>query len=203
MSCSGLQEKCFPSASQSPPEILLTRTRNHRRAHDLDPYNVDVLNNLAFLLHTTMGKSDEAEVLFRTALRIDPLDVDAMNSLGILLQTARFQYVEAESWFRRALSLRPDDVDVLNNLALLLQVHIFLCIPPFLFLSMLVPRRWMYSLSSNFRVLLTCPPLSPDQMRGELFEARRFLERALIISPADLGTANNLNNLNRLIRYGI
>ncbi|MFO1425027.1 MAG: tetratricopeptide repeat protein [Candidatus Competibacteraceae bacterium] len=61
------------------------------------------------------GRLDEAESLYRRALRRDPRHVDALHFLGVLT-SQRGRHAEAAELIRQALALNPRYADAWNNL---------------------------------------------------------------------------------------
>jgi Flp pilus assembly protein TadD len=58
--------------------------KHHRRAAELAPEDVRMLNNLAFSLHMS-GKTEEAEQVYKKALKLNPTEPRVRNNLGFLL----------------------------------------------------------------------------------------------------------------------
>lgn len=79
-----------PSANA--PEVLAQAVQSHRQ-----------------------GRLDEAESLYRRALRRDPRCVDALHFLGVLT-SQRGRHAEADELIRQALALNPRYADAWNNL---------------------------------------------------------------------------------------
>jgi tetratricopeptide (TPR) repeat protein len=78
-------------------------------------------NNLGIAL-TQLGRADEAQNAFATALRIDPQYADAEADWGLLL-VAMGDAEGASKHFHRALSLRPDCAAALHGLEALRQIQ--------------------------------------------------------------------------------
>lgn len=72
-------------------------------------------HNQALVRHQT-GKLDEAEPLYRQALKQHPEHFDSLHMLGVL-HAQRGQAAEAAELIGTALRLQPDDATALNNLA--------------------------------------------------------------------------------------
>lgn len=81
--------------------------RCYRSALEFDPDDVDVLNNLAWLL-VKRGAADEAAGLAARAADLAPDDADVLDTLATALLGSK-RFVEAERVARRARSLRSED----------------------------------------------------------------------------------------------
>ena len=79
--------------------------KHYERALTLDPTDLSLVNNAAFLLKS-LGRLDEALVVGEAIVRRDPMNTTAVNSLGYR-QRWSGRYDEAISSFRTALSLTP------------------------------------------------------------------------------------------------
>lgn len=97
-------------------EPALARIEEIRAAGAADA----ALLNLAGACAHALGRLDQAELYWQTALTHDPADVALWNNLGILFQ-GQNRAAEAQSAYRRALELHPDGADAHYNLGLLLQ----------------------------------------------------------------------------------
>lgn len=88
-------------------------------ALNLNPQNLDALNNLS-ILYLNSGKSEQAEALLRQVLALQPDSLPALNILGVLLgRTGRHK--EGESLLRRAVTLNPGFADAWQNLGVNLR----------------------------------------------------------------------------------
>ncbi|MBF0181684.1 MAG: tetratricopeptide repeat protein [Magnetococcales bacterium] len=76
--------------------------------------------NLAAACHLRLERPDQAESLWRQALRIDPGHAEIWNNLGVLLKRQR-RYAESEAALREAVRFRPDFHDAFVNLRNLLH----------------------------------------------------------------------------------
>ena len=92
--------------------------QSYRRALELKPLDVDILNNLGVVLRAS-GRTTEALERYRQALALDPenagIHANFGNALSELGQTA-----EAEKHLRQALALNPSSVDARCALAIFL-----------------------------------------------------------------------------------
>ncbi|KAK6050962.1 tetratricopeptide repeat protein, partial [Cooperia oncophora] len=77
------------------------------------------MNNLANILEVK-GRSEEAEVLLRKALRSRPVFAVAWMNLGVTLMN-QGKFEEALNSFHRSIQLRPSSADCLFNLGNLYQ----------------------------------------------------------------------------------
>jgi tetratricopeptide (TPR) repeat protein len=85
-----------------------------QRALNVTTNNTKMHSNLAIELQLH-GRTDEAIVHFREAVRIKPDYVNALNNLGKALQS-QGKVNEAITYYQRVLSLRPGHPDALSNL---------------------------------------------------------------------------------------
>ena len=79
---------------------------DYERAYKLDPENSAVIHRKASLLRT-LGKYEEAILLFQKLIKIDPVNTRAFSSLGITYLNAR-HFEEAQKQFHYLLELSPD-----------------------------------------------------------------------------------------------
>ncbi len=93
----------------------------YRRALDINPSNVDVLNNIGNAL-TRLNRIGEALEYLRRALTLDPSYPDAHYNLAHAL-VAGGQLPEAVAHYRTALTLRPDWPQVRAEFDALLADH--------------------------------------------------------------------------------
>ena len=91
---------------------------SYRRALDLAPDNVAVLNGAGWLMRAT-GRMDEAIALYRRAIEQDPLSSLAHHSLAATYYYAG-RLAEAEAAFRKTLELAPKRTETRSNLAMVL-----------------------------------------------------------------------------------
>lgn len=79
---------------------------DYDRAYKLDPENSAVIHRKASLLRS-LGKYEEAILLFQKLIKIDPVNTRAFSSLGITYMNAR-HFEEAKREFHYLLELSPD-----------------------------------------------------------------------------------------------
>ncbi|CAO3424958.1 O-linked N-acetylglucosamine transferase, SPINDLY family protein [Azospirillum doebereinerae] len=153
----------------------------------------ECLHNLGLALHQT-GELAEAERVFFAAILRAPRFAEAYHSLGVTL-AARGNGEDAIAAFRRAVEERPDWTEAQLNLAATLgQNHQ----PQAAFA---VHRDLLARHPQNDRLLFLAgtAALAADV----LGEADRLLRQALLRSPRDAGTMNNLAlALHRMGRLG-
>lgn len=89
---------------------------NLKRAHELDPRNLDTLFNLG-RVHQSLGHLAEAAKAYRRALEIAPGDVKSLNNLGNVLRELE-DLDGALSCYDTALKQQPDAAPLLLNLGL-------------------------------------------------------------------------------------
>ncbi|HTI70938.1 MAG TPA: tetratricopeptide repeat protein [Candidatus Limnocylindria bacterium] len=83
------------------------------------PRHAGVFNNLGIALNA-LGRPEEAEARFRTALGLDPLLVEALNGVGLSLAQRR-QFPVALREFERAKALKPGYLPTYINISLALE----------------------------------------------------------------------------------
>ena len=76
-----------------------------RKAQELEPHNVDVLNGVGHIA-VTLGRFDEAIDALEAAVDLDPLSQSPLNSLGLVYMNSG-DFDKAESAFRLLLKLNP------------------------------------------------------------------------------------------------
>lgn len=94
------------SATSVPKAPVTVSVPDRQRAHALVTQGIQCAQ---------ADKLEEAEALFREAVRLHPDWSDAQNSLGVAL-ARRKRFAEALPCFRAALSLGPESAEVHNNL---------------------------------------------------------------------------------------
>jgi Tfp pilus assembly protein PilF len=67
-----------------------------------------------------LGRTVEAERIYRQALAVDAKNADAANGLGLLM-AKQGRNEEARKLFESAIAARRDDADAINNLGVLYQ----------------------------------------------------------------------------------
>ncbi|MEO5339983.1 MAG: tetratricopeptide repeat protein [Magnetococcus sp. MYC-9] len=90
-----------------------------QEALNIQPYAVDIHNNLGILLQR-QNRVEEAEEAFRKALDIQPNRATTLYNFGHFLQEQN-RLEEAEGAYRQAISLQPDFAGAHNNLGNLLK----------------------------------------------------------------------------------
>jgi tetratricopeptide (TPR) repeat protein len=113
-----------PSTTPGADDGLELRDANaaidaYRRAIAADPTRLDARTNLGRLLHET-GRLDDAEAVYREALRSCGNDALLLYNFGVLLDD-RDRKVEAMAAYQLALSSDPAMADCHYNLALLYE----------------------------------------------------------------------------------
>lgn len=88
---------------------------------ELRPAAAYAYNDLAIVVER-LGRMDDAELLYRSALRLNPKLAAAHSNLGVLL-TDRGREQEAEACFRAALAIKPDFQRARLDLAQLLLMQ--------------------------------------------------------------------------------
>ena len=111
-------EELFETAIdyESQPEMLEQAVENYRRVIDLAPRWLEAHINLGVALYQ-MGRTDEAQAAFRSAVQIDPTNGISRYNLGCVLEE-QGQIEEAISHLRCAAEMMPAHADVHFNLAL-------------------------------------------------------------------------------------
>jgi len=71
---------------------------------------------------TMLGRLDDAEAAFRSAVALDPRFADAWFNLANVLREQQ-RFADADAAYRRVIELRPDHTGAFNNLANLLRVQ--------------------------------------------------------------------------------
>ena len=180
-----------------------------RRSLALAPGSPQALNNLGSALHK-QGRNEEAEPLLVQAVRQRRDFVEALYNLG-LVRIRRHDHVGADSALRTALKLAPDDPRVLTTLAELtgemslidesleLAQHAHALDPDAPAVLWALAGAWRlhgdYAAAERLmRRTIELNQSAPHYAnlghllweKGELVEARKMLEQALVLDP---GTA--------------
>ncbi len=85
----------------------------------LTPTDPEVYNNLGVVLKK-MGKKDEAQTAYRTALGLKPDYPEALNNLGVVLME-KLMNDEARPLFEKSIQLNPQYAEPYFHLALMLE----------------------------------------------------------------------------------
>jgi tetratricopeptide (TPR) repeat protein len=97
------------------PEALLF----YKRAAELAPYHLDILNKYAIVL-SLAGKIKEAKYYYEIILKEYPKHVSALTNLGFIYLSEFKNTAVAENYYTKALALNPDYEPALMNKAGLL-----------------------------------------------------------------------------------
>jgi len=113
-----LAEKLADLGWTEPLSAAAVRELDHRRARALEEElssGKDLLSQAVLL--QSKGRHEQAESLYRRALRLEPNQVDALSNLGVIV-ARRGRVDEAVGLFERALKIDPHHFDAHNNLGI-------------------------------------------------------------------------------------
>lgn len=111
-------EELFQTAldCETRPELMYQAIENYRRVIELAPDWVEAHINLGVALYQ-LGRIEEAQAAFQSAVRLDPENGISRYNLGCVLEE-RGEIEEAIEHLRHAASVIPGHPDVHFNLAL-------------------------------------------------------------------------------------
>ena len=75
----------------------------------------------ALFLADVRNKYENAETLYRKAIKLDPNHANSLYNYGVMLDSTRKDYDNAEKYYREAIRANPKHAYALYNLAVLLE----------------------------------------------------------------------------------
>ena len=109
-----LESSCWNNLGNTEASIKVLR-----QAHELDPTQPLILNNLGYALLESQSTLSEATELLEEAYRLQPEDKNILDSIG-WLRFKQGRYADAAPLLRKAQTLNPESFEV--------HVHLFECL---------------------------------------------------------------------------
>lgn len=136
--------------------------QEYERVIELDPRNLEALNNLG-VIYKDLGKYRESAEYFRKALSINPNSAKVHNNLG-LIYYLRGDHGRALAEYKKALASDPDNLESYTNLGVLYK-----------------KVGDLDRALENFRKALSINPFHPETNYnlGLIYEARRDIEKSI------------------------